>query len=114
MTHLGIAEVRLIGGEPLLRRGLPSIVARTAALCPRPEISLTTNAIGLALQPNNRPAARHRGRPAACLGHLAAVAGPSGPREGSEPDGEAVVGVPERDVEVELVCNPQPEPKPVV
>ena len=35
-------------GEPLLRRGLAGIVARLAALRPRPEISLTTNAIGLA------------------------------------------------------------------
>jgi GTP 3',8-cyclase len=45
---LGIREVRFTGGEPLLRRGLPGIVARTAELRPRPEISLTTNAIGLA------------------------------------------------------------------
>jgi molybdenum cofactor biosynthesis enzyme MoaA len=44
----GITEVRFTGGEPLLRRGLPSIVARTAALNPRPDISLTTNGIGLA------------------------------------------------------------------
>jgi GTP 3',8-cyclase len=44
---LGITEVRFTGGEPLLRRGLPTIVARTAALVPRPEISLTTNGIGL-------------------------------------------------------------------
>ncbi len=46
--QLGITEVRFTGGEPLLRRGLPAIVARTAALTPRPEISLTTNGIGLA------------------------------------------------------------------
>jgi GTP 3',8-cyclase len=45
---LGIGEVRFTGGEPLLRRGLAGIVARTAELRPRPEISLTTNAIGLA------------------------------------------------------------------
>ena len=45
---LGITEVRFTGGEPLLRRGLADIVARTARLEPRPEISLTTNAIGLA------------------------------------------------------------------
>jgi len=44
---LGITEIRFTGGEPLLRRGLPDIVARTAALRPRPEISLTTNGIGL-------------------------------------------------------------------
>jgi GTP 3',8-cyclase len=44
---LGITEIRFTGGEPLLRRGLPGIVARTAELRPRPEISLTTNGIGL-------------------------------------------------------------------
>ena len=32
----------------------------------------------------------------------------------AEPDREAVVGVPERDVEVELVHDPQPIPKPPV
>ncbi|HEY6279790.1 MAG TPA: GTP 3',8-cyclase MoaA [Streptosporangiaceae bacterium] len=47
VERLGITEVRFTGGEPLLRRGLPGLVARTAALRPRPEISLTTNAIGL-------------------------------------------------------------------
>jgi cyclic pyranopterin phosphate synthase len=45
--RLGVTEVRFTGGEPLLRRGLPGIVARVAALRPRPEISLTTNGIGL-------------------------------------------------------------------
>ena len=48
VERLGITEIRYTGGEPLLRRGLPGIVARTAALRPRPEISLTTNGIGLA------------------------------------------------------------------
>jgi cyclic pyranopterin phosphate synthase len=48
VERLGITEIRFTGGEPLLRRGLPDIVARTAALTPRPEISLTTNGIGLA------------------------------------------------------------------
>jgi cyclic pyranopterin phosphate synthase len=47
VERLGITEIRYTGGEPLLRRGLPDIVARTAALRPRPEISLTTNGIGL-------------------------------------------------------------------
>ncbi len=47
VQQLGITEIRYTGGEPLLRRGLAGIVARTAALRPRPEISLTTNAIGL-------------------------------------------------------------------
>src|SRR5262249_56807396 len=48
VERLGITEIRYTGGEPLLRRGLPGIVARTAALQPRPEISITTNGIGLA------------------------------------------------------------------
>ena len=48
VERLGITEVRFTGGEPLLRRGLPGIVARTAGLRPRAEMSLTTNAIGLA------------------------------------------------------------------
>jgi GTP 3',8-cyclase len=48
VAELGITEIRYTGGEPLLRRGLPAIVARTAQLRPRPEISITTNAIGLA------------------------------------------------------------------
>src|ERR1700739_3709603 len=43
---LGIREVRFTGGEPLLRRDLVSIIAATATLSPRPEISLTTNGIG--------------------------------------------------------------------
>jgi GTP 3',8-cyclase len=47
VQRLGITEVRFTGGEPLLRRGLVDVVARTAALRPRPEISLTTNGIGL-------------------------------------------------------------------
>ena len=47
VERLGVLEVRFTGGEPLLRRGLPDIVRRTAALRPRPETSLTTNALGL-------------------------------------------------------------------
>ncbi|GLY91617.1 GTP 3',8-cyclase MoaA [Actinoallomurus iriomotensis] len=46
VERLGITEVRYTGGEPLLRRGLVDIVARTSAL--GAEISLTTNGIGLA------------------------------------------------------------------
>ncbi|WP_350276668.1 GTP 3',8-cyclase MoaA [Kribbella sp. HUAS MG21] len=50
VTQLGVHEIRFTGGEPLLRRGLVDIVARTTALEPRPEVSLTTNGIGLARQ----------------------------------------------------------------
>ncbi|MET9794275.1 GTP 3',8-cyclase MoaA [Nocardiopsis alba] len=48
VTRLGIDEVRFTGGEPLLRRGLPGIIAGTTALSPRPRTALTTNGIGLA------------------------------------------------------------------
>ncbi len=48
VERLGITEVRFTGGEPILRRGLAGIISRTAELRPRPEISLTTNGIGLA------------------------------------------------------------------
>jgi cyclic pyranopterin phosphate synthase len=44
---LGITEIRFTGGEPLLRRGLTDIVRRSAALEPRPDLSVTTNALGL-------------------------------------------------------------------
>ena len=47
VTLLGVREVRFTGGEPLVRRGLVDIVRRTAALEPRPETSITTNALGL-------------------------------------------------------------------
>lgn len=44
---LGIREVRFTGGEPLIRRGLVDIVRRTTSLAPRPEVSVTTNGLGL-------------------------------------------------------------------
>ena len=34
ITRLGVTEIRLTGGEPLLRPGLPGLVARVAAMCP--------------------------------------------------------------------------------
>jgi cyclic pyranopterin phosphate synthase len=48
VRDLGITEVRLTGGEPLLRRGLVDLVRRLAELTPRPNLSMTTNGIGLA------------------------------------------------------------------
>jgi GTP 3',8-cyclase len=47
VVRLGVTEVRLTGGEPLLRPGLRDLVAAAAALTPRPALSLTTNGIGL-------------------------------------------------------------------
>ena len=47
-VSMGIEEVRLTGGEPLLRRDLVDVVAGISALDPAPEVSMTTNAIGLA------------------------------------------------------------------
>ena len=45
---LGVREVRLTGGEPLLRPGVPALVRRLGALRPRPDLSLTTNGLLLA------------------------------------------------------------------
>jgi cyclic pyranopterin phosphate synthase len=47
VTQLGVTDVRFTGGEPLLRKGLERIIAATAALAPRPRISMTTNGISL-------------------------------------------------------------------
>jgi len=48
VEQLGVRQIRLTGGEPLLRPGLVDIVAALAQLSPRPELALTTNGIGLA------------------------------------------------------------------
>lgn len=50
VEQLGVTRIRFTGGEPLLRRGLESIIAGAAALRGsqgRPELALTTNGIGL-------------------------------------------------------------------
>jgi GTP 3',8-cyclase len=47
VTRLGVTSVRFTGGEPLLARHLEEVVAAAAGLRPRPEISLTTNGVGL-------------------------------------------------------------------
>lgn len=44
---LGIKDVRFTGGEPLIRRGLVSMISTVAQLTPRPQIMVTTNGIGL-------------------------------------------------------------------
>jgi GTP 3',8-cyclase len=48
VARLGVTSVRFTGGEPLLSRHLEEVVAAAAGLRPRPEISLTTNGVGLA------------------------------------------------------------------
>ncbi|HEU4812537.1 MAG TPA: GTP 3',8-cyclase MoaA [Nocardioides sp.] len=48
VEQLGIREVRFTGGEPLVRRGLVDIVRRTRAIDAALELSITTNALGLA------------------------------------------------------------------
>lgn len=49
-TALGVERVRITGGEPLLRRGLESLIARLAALAPIRDLALTTNGVLLAAQ----------------------------------------------------------------
>ena len=44
---LGVRQVRLTGGEPLLRASLVDLVRGIAALRPRPVIAMTTNGVGL-------------------------------------------------------------------
>lgn len=48
VRELGVAELRLTGGEPLVRRDLEEIVAGVRAEHPELPLSLTTNGIGLA------------------------------------------------------------------
>ncbi|MFF5989796.1 GTP 3',8-cyclase MoaA [Prauserella flavalba] len=48
VSLLGVTDIRLTGGEPLLRPRLEQLVARIKALDPAPRLSMTTNGIGLA------------------------------------------------------------------
>src|SRR5215216_1545373 len=47
-TTLGVDKVRLTGGEPLLRRGLPDLVARLARRAAIRDLAMTTNGVLLA------------------------------------------------------------------
>jgi cyclic pyranopterin phosphate synthase len=47
-TGLGVRKLRLTGGEPLLRQGLPDLVGELSALRGADDIALTTNGILLA------------------------------------------------------------------
>ena len=51
-TDLGVTKIRLTGGEPLVRRGLPTLVASLAAI-PGLDLTLTTN--GSLLEPLAKP-----------------------------------------------------------
>jgi cyclic pyranopterin phosphate synthase len=46
-VSLGVTDVRFTGGEPLLRPGLPDIIAAVAAMDPRPAIAVTSNGLEL-------------------------------------------------------------------
>ncbi|MEU6645298.1 GTP 3',8-cyclase MoaA [Saccharomonospora sp. NPDC046836] len=48
VSMLGVTDIRLTGGEPLLRPRLEHLAARITALKPRPRLSMTTNGIGFA------------------------------------------------------------------
>lgn len=45
VRRLGITKIRLTGGEPLLRRGLPGLVNRLHAIDPDLELDLTGFAV---------------------------------------------------------------------
>ena len=49
---LGIDKVRLTGGEPLVRRDLPTLVEKLAAIPGIKDVGLTTN--GILLAPDGR------------------------------------------------------------
>jgi cyclic pyranopterin phosphate synthase len=60
-VQLGITKLRLTGGEPLVRRGLPELVSRLAALPGVEDLALTTNGILLREQaPDLKRAGLHR------------------------------------------------------
>jgi GTP 3',8-cyclase len=45
MARMGVNEVRLTGGEPLVRRDLPDLIARLAVVRGVDDLSLTTNGV---------------------------------------------------------------------
>ena len=49
-ASLGVSKIRLTGGEPLIRRGLPDLAGRLARLPGIADLSLSTNAVLLARQ----------------------------------------------------------------
>jgi cyclic pyranopterin phosphate synthase len=60
-ASLGTHRIRITGGEPLLRRGLPALLARLAAIDGIRDLALTTNGVLLADQaPALKAAGLHR------------------------------------------------------
>lgn len=60
-TGLGVSKLRLTGGEPLLRRGLPDLIAMLAELDGVDDLALTTNGVALPAQARAlRDAGLHR------------------------------------------------------
>ena len=49
-VNLGISKIRLTGGEPLVRRGVPELIKQLYEIKGLQDISLTTNGIGLITQ----------------------------------------------------------------
>ncbi|MBK8913069.1 MAG: GTP 3',8-cyclase MoaA [Phycisphaerales bacterium] len=49
-TDLGVGRIRLTGGEPLLRRGLPELIGLLRRVAPAADLALTTNGVTLAGQ----------------------------------------------------------------
>jgi len=49
-VDLGVSKIRLTGGEPLVRRGIPDLIKRLHQIQGIKDISLTTNGIGLIKQ----------------------------------------------------------------
>lgn len=49
-VELGVTKVRITGGEPLVRPGVPTLIERLTALDGLKDISLTTNGVGLITQ----------------------------------------------------------------
>lgn len=49
-VRLGVRKLRLTGGEPLLRKGLPQLIARLARIAGIDDLALTTNGALLAAQ----------------------------------------------------------------
>ena len=45
MTNLGLRKVKLTGGEPLVRPGLPALLESLRAACPTVEVNLISNGI---------------------------------------------------------------------